>query len=69
MKLQELEKMLLDGGVIVVTFYTRKITRHIDYKHQQNQITDKQFDKFRAKLVNFKNDFSGITQHFYKLKQ
>lgn len=69
MKLKELEEKLKDGGVLVKTFYTRKIERHLIYVGVEERVTEKQWEEVLHKCINFTNDFSGITRHYYKLKK
>lgn len=65
---QEIEQRLLDGESLIVKFFPRKLYFTIG----QHSITENQYNKIRAKYdgkLDFKADFSGITQHYYTLKQ
>lgn len=69
MTIKEVKEHVQNGAIISVEFPFR-INRKCTYCIENiGRITEKQFNEIKPLLVNFKNDFNGLTTHFYKLKK
>ena len=62
---KEIVDRLNKGEIVTVVFYTRSVSRYIG----KDRLTDKQFDFIRPMIDCYRNDYGGITTHYYRLKQ
>ena len=64
-KYDEILEKLKKETPIIVTFCTRSTIKSID----GIRITNKQFDKILPLIEIYKNDFGGVSKHYYRLKK
>jgi len=65
----KLKESLKSGAIICVCFYTKHVSRNLNLNGDLFKISQQQFEKIYPKLENYKNDFSGLTKHYYRLKR
>lgn len=68
MTIKQIKEHINNGAIIEVHFPFRIKNKCTYVIEKIGRITERQFNEVRPLLVNFKNDFKGLTTHFYKLK-